>query len=694
MLLMNARFLARLAIFFAIRAAQATKPVPQPDPCASISGRRWVQPSEARACLGAAPLDPLVKANIIEVVNKTLAFHTSTNYQIHAPIPFDKDVKEDLVADLERISKQKYDSEFDFHLDIYYSFKNVNDGHCGVYNYCYDSLYVTYLPLPLVLLTADDGSQSVHIAPEAFSVTSKEFEDGIEFWQNALPGHLKGKLASLSGAKVFLINDKEPFVAVNESTKTAGSYQSFATRQNSFFSSYHRGAAGWEYNMGNFATKAHPLVDSVKLTVQRVNSSVNDSFTIPYLSRFGSNSKNFTDLASFRANNCVATNATNGVDLYHPSASVQAYEETPPAIAYFQQQPPVNPVEYRKQPMNVLLDGLPLTDIDLPEHLQPSMHALNQSYSVAQFYMLKDNSTGVLALGSFSARNFTLFGESLLSGLLGLKAAGAKNLIIDVTNNGGGYICIAHWLHRIIIGPKESTEPQAGLDSSTRAGPLAQLIVQKIASGGDPDELLSYNPVQWTNASHHAFPSLTNWMKPTIDTVINGKHDSFSQRLGQECQPFSWEAPDYALFEPEDVLIISNGRCASSCSLFSITMSKSEGVRTAVLGGKHGVPQEYCGTVGGQSTDFSMVDTEVKSTKLKNHTLAPPDFLSNSVQGITWRLGYGIDDPEQPEEWQPHPADINIPLTLETVNNPVAIWESIASKEFRKQKLFQVQIDY
>lgn len=46
--------------------------------------------------------------------------------------------------------------------------------------------------------------------------------------------------------------------------------------------------------------------------------------------------------------------------------------------------------------------------------------------------------------------------------------------------------------------------------------------------------------------------------------------------------------------------------------LTQITMSKSEGVRTAVMGGKHGVPQEYCGTVGGQSTDFSMVDTEVK----------------------------------------------------------------------------------
>jgi hypothetical protein len=75
---------------------------------------------------------------IIEVVNKTLEFHTSVNYQIQAPPPFDEDVHEDLVADLARISKESYSSEFDFHIDIYRSFKRVNDGHCGVYNYCYD----------------------------------------------------------------------------------------------------------------------------------------------------------------------------------------------------------------------------------------------------------------------------------------------------------------------------------------------------------------------------------------------------------------------------------------------------------------------------------------------------------------------------------------------------------------------------
>jgi hypothetical protein len=60
-------------------------------------------------------------------------------------------------------------------------------------------------------------------------------------------------------------------------------------------------------------------------------------------------------------------------------------------------------------------------------------------------------------------------------------------------------------------------------------------------------------------------------------------------------------------------------------------MSKEEGAKTVVLGGRKGVQQEYCGkvlhwffkscvnnldvhtgTVGGQSTDFTTIDGEVK----------------------------------------------------------------------------------
>ncbi|KAF8061523.1 hypothetical protein FPV67DRAFT_1509294 [Lyophyllum atratum] len=669
-----------LVIFLELASASSLRPI---DPCASIAGKKWVLPRQARACMSATPVDPRIKANVIEVVNKTLPFHTSVNYQIQAPEPYHQDVHEDLKADLARISQQTYSSDFDLHLDLYRSFKRVNDGHCGVYNYCYDSFYVTYIPIPLVLLTDPSGSQGVHIAPEAYKVASAEFGEELEFWENALPGKLKGKLstarcpicdARLSGARVLLINDEDPFIAVNANALFTGGYQSFATRQNTFFSSYYRGPEGWLYAMGNFAQQTHPLTDSVTLTIQRTNSKTIDRIVLPYRSRFGSASKNFTDLASYRENNCRATNTTNGKDLYSDNS-----EEANSAnsISYFQQQPPVSRQDVRRHAMNVILDGMPISDIELPMELHPIMPPLNESYSVAQFYLLDDDITGVLALGSFSAKNFTAFGLSLLNGLQELKARGATRLIVDVTNNGGGYICIAHWLHRIIIGPTDTTEPQAGLDTTLRASPLAQLITKKISEGGDPEQLLYYNPTQWTNASHVPFANSSDWFYP-IPKTINGHEDAFTQRE--------------ALFDPSHIVIVSNGRCASlSCSLFAITMAKHESVRTVVVGGKNDVPQQYCGTVGGQSTGFASVDTEIKSTGLKNHELAPPDFLTNSVQGITWRLAFGIDDKDEPEEWQDHPADLNYELTFENVNNPVAIWTGVAERMFQTPVPFRVQ---
>ncbi|KAI0754235.1 hypothetical protein C8Q80DRAFT_1265903 [Daedaleopsis nitida] len=651
-----------LTLFFSVLAAVAvananTVNVRADDPCAAIGNKKWVAPADVRACFKSFPVDPAIKSNIIEVVNKTLAFHTSVNYQKLAPAPFTLDVHEDVLKDIARISNQKYDSDFDLHIDLSRSVKRLNDGHCVYINYCYDSLFVSYLPTPLVLLTDKFGIQTVHIAPEAFKVASAEFPDEIQTWQDALPGALKGQLESLSGAKVLGINGLDPLFAVNQNAAISGSYQGLAQRQNGYFASYQAGTAGWTYLMGQFAQQALPLTDTVKLTIVRVNSTKIE--TLPYRSRFGSTAVPFTDSASFRQKNCVAHAGTNGVS-YYDSAAVkrdEVFEVPPNPTAKFRQAPMPSAQEERKHLMNVMLDDTPQQNI---------------------FYMLDDKKTGVLALGSFSGDSYSALLTNLLKGLQNLKDQGATQLIVDISNNGGGYICVAHWLHRIIVGPKSTSEPQAGLDTATRAGPLAQEIVKNIADGADPNHLLLYNSGSWAFANDSAMPFDYDWLASPVEKVINGRQDAFSQRLGQECQPFDYDPPAEALFDPKNVAIVGNGRCASSCSLFTVTMAKEEGAKTVVYGGYNIAPQQYCGTVGGQSTDFSTIDSEIKSVGLKNHTLAPPDFVTNSVQGITWRLGFGVDKTNEPEEWQNHHANVNLHLSPEIVSNPTAIWKLIA----------------
>ncbi|KAJ6583683.1 hypothetical protein B0H10DRAFT_2339210 [Mycena sp. CBHHK59/15] len=483
--------LALLSAFGVITTHAATDLDKKVDPCAIIGGKKWVAPSEVRACVSSFKVDPTVKSNILDVVRKTLAFHTSVNYQITAPEPFSQFVHEDLLKDLARISKSEYASDYDLHIDLSRTLKRLNDGLCLGQRML--PLFLNFLPLPLALLTQEDGSQNVHIVPEAFQVASAEFTDEI----------------SLSGAKVLLINGRPPFEAVNADALITGTFQALGTRQHSFFSSYAYSTTNFAYSMGDFAQQSLPLDDSVDLVIQRVNQTKPDKITIPYRSRINPDTVSINSSATYRANNCVAVDGTNGVDLHTLSVGSSTADK-------FRQAPVPSSSKHR---VNAILDTAPLSDLALPPGLQPSAPTLNGSFGGGAFYLQKDGKTGVLAL----------------------------------TNNGGGFICVGD-----IIGPTGTTVPQAGLDTKARDGPLARRIVQQLVENNqDPvNQNLLYNPLNWNDANGVQFAATGSRFR-----LLH----AFSQRLGHKCQPrglpsgFDFTPPDFALFKASKVVIVSNG---------------------------------------------------------------------------------------------------------------------------------------
>ncbi|KZV95737.1 hypothetical protein EXIGLDRAFT_734781 [Exidia glandulosa HHB12029] len=644
------------------------------DPCTTIAGAKWAAPADVRACLSSFPVNETLRANLVETVSKTiLTFHTSPNYQFRAPAPFTNDVHVDFQKEFARIAKQTYPSYFALHQDLQNTIKLARDGHLGYSNLCFDSLFVSFVPFPLVVTKSLLGPVgAIHIAPEAFNVSSAEFADEIAFWQG-----VRGlsDLPSFNGAQVLLINGLDPWIAVDQNAAVQGSFQAHATRQNAFFASYTLADSGWTYRMGDFAQRSLPLVDSITLTVLKKGKIIPETVTVPFRARIGTGVKAFTDAPTLFAANCFATASTNGRNVNEPAGFA-----APPSLPEPGREkvfvPPVAPQD-RFRPQNTLAGDEVLFDIALPPPLVPG--PATSGAGAMQFYKL-DNTTGVLALGSFSG-TFNTLQNGLLVGLQGLKAAGATKLIVDVTNNGGGFICIAHWLHRIIAGPNPNSVPQAGLDTKARAQQLAKDIVHRIVDdNADPDNNLLNNPLSWNFPNATAMPADFNWLDPGVPTVVNGRQDFFSVRMMDACQPFSQDPPTEQLFAPENIVIVNNGRCASSCSLFTITMSVHYGVRTVVVGGKPGVAQNYCGTVGGQSVSFVTMDTEVKSVGLKSSALAPPDLLTAATIGLTWRLGFSIRHPQEPEEWQDHPASASFTPSLEIVNNPTAVWTAIAKQ--------------
>jgi hypothetical protein len=58
-------------------------------------------------------------------------------------------------------------------------------------------------------------------------------------------------------------------------------------------------------------------------------------------------------------------------------------------------------------------------------------------------------------------------------------------------------------------------------------------------------------------------------------------------------------------------------------------MHERHHVKMATFGGKPGEPMEYKGMAGLESLEFADLKSEIKTARLNNSTLAPPDLLIN-----------------------------------------------------------------
>jgi len=188
-------------------------------------------------------------------------------------------------------------------------------------------------------------------------------------------------------------------------------------------------AAQWSgYSRGSTSRKLSNGYNHCK--IQCHDSKTHNSWygKLPYRSRI-SGSGNFNDVTTFFDSHCLAQQGTNGVDLNAPDSQEVSLQEKP--VARFQQKPAFFSPDTPKERINVMLDTSPLSDVVLPPQLTPTS-PVNGSRNVAQFFLLDDNKTGVLALGSFEDPDFDLLLDSLLTGLINLKSLGANQLVVDV----------------------------------------------------------------------------------------------------------------------------------------------------------------------------------------------------------------------------------------------------------------------
>ncbi|KAH9988078.1 hypothetical protein BJV74DRAFT_839926 [Russula compacta] len=607
------------------------------DPCRIIAGQEFVDPAHAMACQKSFPFNETLRQNVLSVVSRVFDFYTFEDYYFDLPKLFHES-STDIRAHIKRINSTRYATDFDFNMDLEEFILQLNDGHTLWLSDCYRT-FQNVLPAPVILLDND-----VFIAPNSVQLVSQMGEGFTNYL--AAKGFNWERLA---GANVIEIDGLPARQYIDKVASTvSGNFLDHNVRVNSVVSGYRITGNTSSQRLGDLASRPSPKHTNLEFLLNPVNSTSDmpERVQVPFVAvLLGAN---FTDRSSYWANNCAATNTTNGADRRSPSGSPRGHAR---AAA-------IDHTAHSK------------TAVTHPIVPLPDLIPTNGSNGVIKSFVLPGNKTGAMFVGSFEG-DFNQFQVDVEAAVRQFKASGVKNLLIDVTNNGGGYICLGLFLHQYLTGA-QTIYP--GFQSTNRASPLAQKILKAVIAQQLNSSITRYSGDNWLFLDNTVMPQSFDYNDPSAPFSIDHRKQPTSQRFKDLCPPPIVTMLETPPFDLNNVVIVGNGNCASTCAQFITLMFERHHVKTATFGGHMDRPIEFKGMAGSEVLEWPDLDSEIKTAGLKNHPLAPPDLLVSGNMRHNWRTAYSYFDETAPITFLSEQPRYRFPYTNETYDSPQHLW--------------------
>ncbi|KAJ4329080.1 hypothetical protein N0V84_000437 [Fusarium piperis] len=179
-------------------------------------------------------------------------------------------------------------------------------------------------------------------------------------------------------------------------------------------------------------------------------------------------------------------------------------------------------------------------------------------------------------LGTFNMTEYVLEGEEVIVEFIEkAKKAGRDKLVIDLSANGGGSVALAQSIYRLLFPDGEFTT--FGRYRATEA----------LAAASEADyetlvDVLITRSNQWpVDTEGNPIKDGKKWFGPYTAKGGQNMTAPFQSNIADE-EPLVAKAP----WKPEDILIITDGTCASACTILTGLFTRNHGIRTLAVGGR------------------------------------------------------------------------------------------------------------
>ncbi|KAK7422685.1 hypothetical protein QQX98_001473 [Neonectria punicea] len=608
----------------------------------------YVDGKLAEECLQSMPFYPKLADEFLEELGKYVEWQSTLEVLKNPPDTYASEAT-DILGGLEKIRKTDYSSQWEFDQAIDALFSTANDGHFYI-NLCSFSAF-TFVRANLALVSVSTNGVE---APKLYTYADSMYLNDTK----------------VKVSPVESINGQDPSSYLEKIANTKSSQDPDA-----------------RYNQVFYSIPGISLGNAVGAFSEDAVYPGSNITTIEF--RNGSTAE-FRTVARLKD---VKFEAKDGKDVFQmyctPKTSPDSSETSGESN---ESESTVNPP---------LESGPP----GYPEPL------IRDPYSQMNGYALDDD-TVVMYIPSFNGEgkpdNHSLIFANYATEIVSRAVAdGRTKLIIDVSGNGGGNIVRAFDLFKLFF-PSElpySATRFRRHEASEGIVKVLSVVNDTVAYQNVP---MGYS-IQVTPDQQDDFESYEEFLGDTTQlgvkvsslyanfnyTEMSGGSDEAPIR-GYAGRPLNKTQP----FKAENILIIGDGVCASTCTTFVNLMTNVGGVRALPFGGHpNGKPMQIMGGVrGAQSMSFAGIAGYVANVgsvfrempeeldfipkeDIERFVAAAPQPLEKfpiafGGGNVNLRNAYQEGDDDLPLQFQYQAADCRLYYTVENIFHPETTWKS------------------
>ena len=314
-------------------------------------------------------------------------------------------------------------------------------------------------------------------------------------------------------------------------------------------------------------------------------------------------------------------------------------------------------------------------------------------------YFLKNISTAVLSIPSFamSDEDIQTFSDTVQNFLNASHAAGMQKILVDLQQNLGGDTLLAIDTFKHFF-PSNDTFRGSRLRAQPQADVLGNTFTTYYATNQSPNSSVydALSASEWVSTDRlnaETDQNFTSWGEFFGPHYYNGDAFTTVQRenisssvfddaaLGIDIEGASVPATSPQLYDPQNIILLTDDLCSSACAVFVEMMHHEAGVKSVVVGGlpQSGPMQIASGTRGAQIYLAQNIDDDVAVAEYFNATTA--DYLPDRetdvlVTFLSVNLRDQIREEKQdvPVQFLYDAADCRIFYTAETWSDYSSLW--------------------